>query len=227
VSLRIDRPAPGVLGLWLDRPAVRNALDRPLVQALLDALEVPAERAVVLGSTDAACFCAGADVTLDDAERAQVSDLLYELYGRMLRLPVPIVAAVSGHAVGGGAQLAIASDLRVGSASTQFRFPGTGHGLAVGAWGLPSLIGRGRALDLCLTMRPVAAKQALAFGLLDRVEKDAARTAIELAATLTVLDAEAVHRTKRIVLDATDLVASLERERYGNRGWSGSTDGMT
>ena len=80
--VRRDRPAPGVLRLRLDRPERRNALDRPVLEMLLDAFAAPEAPVVLLGSTSREAFCAGADLTLEDAERAAVSDLLYELYGR-------------------------------------------------------------------------------------------------------------------------------------------------
>ena len=227
MSLQIDRSLPDVLVLQLDRPAQRNAINRDMVEALLAAFATVSERAVVLGSTDPSSFCAGADLTLADAERAAVSDLLYEVYARMIRLHAPIVVAVGGHAVGGGAQLALAGDLRIGTPATRIRFVGPGHGLAVGAWGLPSLVGRGRALDLCLTMRPVDATEALAIGLLDRVVDDADTEAMELATTLAGLDPAAVRRTKALVRDASGLAAALAQEQAGNRAaWSGSTAGL-
>jgi enoyl-CoA hydratase/carnithine racemase len=227
MSLRIDRSLPDVLVLRLDRPAQRNAINRDMVEALLAAFTTVSERAVVLGSTDPSAFCAGADLTLADAERAAVSDLLYEVYARMIGLDAPIVVAVGGHAVGGGAQLALAGDLRIGTPATRIRFPGPGHGLAVGAWGLPSLVGRGRALDLCLTMRPVDAAEAMAIGLLDRVVDDADAAAMELATTLAGLDPAAVRRTKTLVRDASGLAGALAKEQAGNQAaWSGSTAGL-
>jgi len=99
--LRRDRPAPGVLRLRLDRPERRNALDRPMLDMLLDAFAAPGEPVVVLGSTSPQAFCAGADLGLADAERAEVSDLLYELYGRMTSSDAIVVAAIDGPAVGG------------------------------------------------------------------------------------------------------------------------------
>jgi enoyl-CoA hydratase len=220
-----DRPADGVFRLRLNRPERRNALDRMLVEALLGALESPDCAAIVLSSTDPAAFCSGADVSLEDAERAEVSDLLYALYGRMISAPAPIVVAVGGHAVGGGAQLAIAGDVRIAGPSASFRFPGVGHGLAVGAWGLPSLVGRGRALDLCLTMREVAAAEALEIGLVDRIDQAPEDAAVSLAAAFARLVPETAARVKRIVAEATGLQAALELERAGNRAWSGSMAG--
>jgi enoyl-CoA hydratase len=223
--LRRDRPAPGVLRLRLDRPECRNALDRPLLEALLDAFAAPEEPVVVLGSTTPEAFCAGADLRLADAERADVSDLLYELYGRMTSCAAIVVAALDGPAVGGGAQLAIAADLRIAARTARIRLAGPGHGLAVGAWGLPSLVGRGRAMDLCLTMRPVDADEALAIGLVDRVADDAGEAALALAAELAALDRAAAARVKRVAWDSARALDALAVERTENRAaWSGSME---
>jgi enoyl-CoA hydratase/carnithine racemase len=225
-SLQVEQRDDQVVALWLDRPAARNALDRGLVAALQEAFALPGVRAFVLGSTDARCFCAGADLGLPDAERAAVSDQLYELYRTMVCAPAPIIAAIEGPAIGGGAQLAIASDLRVGSATARFRFPGPGHGLSVGAWGLPSLVGRGRAIDLCLTMRTVGAQEAASIGLLDRVEPDPRQAACVTAAAFAQLDPDAAARIKAVARVATGLLDALDSERAGNAPWSGSAEGL-
>jgi enoyl-CoA hydratase len=221
--VRRDRPASGVLRLRLDRPERRNALDRPVLEALLDAFAAPEEPVVLLGSTSPVAFCAGADLWLADDERAAVSDLLYELYGRMAASDAIVVAALDGPAVGGGAQLAIAADLRVASPGARIQVAGPGHGLAVAAWALPSLVGRGRAMDLCLTMRPVGAEEALRIGLVDRLVDDAAAGGLALATELAALDRSAVARVKRVAWASARALDALEDERAGNRmGWSGS-----
>ena len=222
-ELLSDRPAREVLRLRLNRPDRLNAIDMPLVSALNAAFDRVDARAVILGSSSPEAFCSGADLDLEDAERAEVSDLLYELYERMVRLPIPIVAAVEGHAVGAGVQLAVAADLRVAGPRAKMRVAGPGHGLAVASWGLPSLVGRGRALDLCLTMRAVGAQEALAMGLVDRVEEDPGGAAVELASELAGLDSGAVGRVKRVVMRASGHLDALREERSGNRAaWSGS-----
>ncbi len=115
----------------------------PLVTSLIEGFEDPEARAVVLGSTSQRAFCAGADLDIEDAERAAVSDRLYELYEKMVTLPIPIVVAVDGHAVGAGrAARRRRRPARRGS-GVRMRVAGPGHGLAVAAWGLPSLVGRG------------------------------------------------------------------------------------
>lgn len=215
--LLIDEPLDGVLRLRLNRPAVRNAIDRILADELLEAIDGTGARAIVLESTDSAAFSSGLDLSMGSEERAAVSDHLYEIYEKMLTSPTPIVAAISGPAVGGGAQLAIAADLRVGSPGAAFRFPGGGNGLAVGSWGLASLVGRGRALDLLLTMRTVGADEGLRIGLLDRLEGDARATALDLASTIATLDRVAVASIKRITIDLQGLLDALHIERAQNR----------
>jgi enoyl-CoA hydratase/carnithine racemase len=221
--VRRDRPASGVLRLRLDRPERRNALDRPVLEALLDAFAAPEEPVVLVGSTSPVAFCAGVDLRLADDERAAVSDLLYELYGRMTACDAIVVAALDGPAVGGGAQLAIAADLRVASPGARLQVAGPGHGLAVAAWALPSLVGRGRAMDLCLTMRPVGAEEALRIGLVDRLADDAAAAGLALATELAVLDPAAAARVKRVAWASARALDALDDERAGNRtAWSGS-----
>ena len=222
-ELLIDRPTGDVLRLRLNRPNRLNAIDMPLVNALIAAFDGVDARAVVLGSSTPKAFCSGADLDLEDEERARVSDLLYELYEKMVELPVPIVVALDGHAIGGGAQLAVAGDLRVAGPETKIRVAGPGHGLAVAAWGLPSLVGRGRALDLCLTMRAVGAKEALTMGLVDRIEEEPGKAALDLASELARLDPAAAGRVKRVVSVASGYLDALREERMGNREhWSGS-----
>lgn len=222
-ELLTDRPAEDVLRLRLNRPDRLNAINTPLVEALNMAFDGVDARAVVLDSSTPRAFCAGADLDLEDAERARVSDLLYELYEKMVRLPIPIVVAINGDAVGGGTQLAIAGDLRVAGPLAKLRVAGPGHGLAVAAWALPSLVGRGRALDLCLTMREVGAEEALAIGLVDRIEENPSEAAIDLASAFARLDPAAVGRVKRVVTAASGYLDALREERAGNReSWSGS-----
>lgn len=222
-ELLADRPSEGVLRLRLNRPDRLNAVDMSMVDSLLAAFDAVDARAIVLGSTTRRAFCSGADLDLEDEERARVSDKLYALYEKMVRLPVPIVAAIEGHAVGAGAQLAIASDLRIAGSEAKIRVAGPGHGLAVAAWGLPSLVGRGRALDLCLTMRAVGAQEALAIGLVDRIEENPSEAAVRLSSSFAGLDPAAAGRVKRVIVGASGCLEALREERSGNReAWSGS-----
>ena len=220
--LLVDHPRAGVARLRLNRPERHNALDGALVDALQAALAAEHEQVIVLGSAAPGRFCGGADTSLDDRDRAAVSDALYRLYANVLELPRPVLAALGGPAIGGGLQLAIACDLRIAAPGAWLQVRGPGHGLAVAAWGLPALVGRGRALDLCLTGRRVEAEEALAIGLVDRIEDDPDAAAVALAAELAALDEAAVARVKAIVARSGDPAAALAEEAAGNRGWSGA-----
>jgi enoyl-CoA hydratase/carnithine racemase len=205
----------------LNRPERRNAIDTRLLDSLLAAFAEPDAQAVVLGSESPNAFCAGLDRDLSVDERRRVSDGLYELYQLMLDCDAVVVATLNGHVVGGGFQLALASDVRIAGPATRLRLAGPGHGLAVGAWGLPSLVGRGRALELCLSMRAVDADEALRIGLVDRLDAAPGEAATGLARDIAALDADAARRCKRIVGRAAACSEALVLERQGNAGWSG------
>jgi enoyl-CoA hydratase len=193
-AVRVEQAGP-VTTVILDRPAVRNAVDGPTAQALADAFrdfeaDDAASVAVLWGA--GGTFCAGADLkAMRDEGRANRVEA--EGDGPMgptrMALSKPVIAAVSGHAVAGGLELACWCDLRVAEEDAVF-------GVFCRRWGvplidggtvrLPRLIGMSRALDLILTGRPVGAHEAHAIGLANRVvAKGAAREAAEaLAAQL-------------------------------------------
>ena len=219
VSVHVE-DRDGIRIILLDRPERRNAIDMTTVVDLSRALESASAVVVVLGSTDPRSFSAGADLSVSNDARAAVSKGLYELYGLMRAASQIIVAAASGHAVGGGAQLLLASDIRIAGPDLKIRFVGPGHGLVVGAWGLASLVGRGRATDLCLSMRPVDAAEALAIGLVDRVVAEPLEGAIEYARMVAELDPKTLPAVKQIV--ATAVIAdALDMEKKHNSGWDG------
>jgi enoyl-CoA hydratase/carnithine racemase len=215
--LRVEHSPAGYRRLLLSRPERRNALDVGMARALCDALGQDQAAPVVLGSTDPRVFCAGADLTLLDADRATVSDLLYECYEIMITRPGPVIAAMAGPAVGGGAQLAAAADLRIAGPAARLRWAGPpGRGLAVGAWVLTDLVGRGTAMELALTGRWVDAGEALALGLVNRVEDDPGRAAAGIAAELAAQDPEVSAKVKSVTA-AGGLLDRLRAERQANR----------
>ena len=199
----------------------RNAVDSAFLDRLNAAISDAEERqsaALVFRSTLPGVFSSGADLTLPDAERAEVSDRLYGTYQRMLRSPVIFVADVAGAAVGGGAQLCLAADICMVTPDAWFRFTGVGHGLAVAAWALVSTVGRHAAADMCLTMRKVDAGEAVQLGL-------ATPRRDELVTEITRTHPEARARLKQLL--TADLHGPLERERTGNReNWTGSIEGL-
>jgi enoyl-CoA hydratase len=212
-----ERSSAGYLRLLLSRPDQRNALVPGMVAALADAMQADREAVVLLGSTDPRVFCAGADLSLPMADRAAVSDLLYECYEHMITRPGPVIAVVGGPAVGGGAQLAAAADLRIAGPGARLRWAGpAGAGLAVGAWILPDLVGRGAALEIGMTGRWVDAAEALALGLVHRLEDDPDRVAAGLAETLAAAGPLGPGRIKAVAA-AGGLLDRLRAERGANR----------
>jgi enoyl-CoA hydratase len=213
--------AAGYVRVLLARPERRNALDAGMTRALLEAFNTERNSPVLLESAAPGVFCAGADLSVAEAHRAEVSDLLYQLYEDMVTRPGPVIAVVTGPAVGGGAQLAGAADLRVASPGARFRWVGPpGRGLAVGAWLLPGLVGRGTALELTMTGRWVDAAEALRIGLVNRVDAEPGQLAAVLAEGLAGQGAATAGRVK-LIASADGLLDRLHAERAANRAaWS-------
>jgi enoyl-CoA hydratase len=213
--LMVENNPAGYRWLRLAHPERRNALDPDLTRAVRDALAAEPDMPVLLGSTDPRVFCAGADLTIPDAGRAAVSDLIYDCCEIMITRPGAGLAVVNGPAVGGGAQLAAAADLRIAGPAARLRWAGPpGVDLAVGAWLLPDLIGRGTAMDLVLTGRWLDAAEALTLGLLNRVCDDPGPAA---EATAGELAAREVGSSVKAVMAAGGLMDRLRAERAANR----------
>jgi len=168
-----------VVTLTLNRPAVRNALDLALARALSAAARELARdetvRAVIVRGTPPA-FCAGADLTerlsLTPEERTEHTDAIAAAVEALAELPVPTIAAISGACLAGGAELALACDLRFADTTARFGFPEVRRGIFPGAGGvvrLPQLIGPARAADLLFSGRILDAQEAFRIGLVDQL----------------------------------------------------------
>jgi enoyl-CoA hydratase len=206
------QPRAGFTWLRLSNPERRNALDVSLGMALRDALSDDLEQPLLLGSADPAMFCSGADLTLPDAERAAVSDLVYDCCELLITRPGPVIAVITGPAVGGGAQIAAAADIRVAGPGARLKFTGPPElNLVIGAWLLPGVVGRGLAMDLVLTGRWIESGEALAAGLLSRVVPDPADAAEAMVASFGALTAV------KEVMAAGDLMDRLRAERRANQ----------
>jgi enoyl-CoA hydratase len=215
--LRIEHSPAGYRWLLLSRPERRNAIDLDLARALHEALLQEETTPLLLASTDPRAFCAGADLSIPDADRATVSDLLYGCYEIMITRPGPVIAVINGPAIGGGAQLAAAADLRIAGPTARLRWIGpVGRGLAVGAWVLTDLVGRGTAMELAMTGRWVAATEALAIGLVNRVEDDPGQVAAALAEVMATQNPLASASVKGVAA-AGGLLDRLRAERQANR----------
>jgi len=173
-ALRVQRLDDRVIAT-LDRPATRNAIDQELVDALhalcAELEQVP--RVLLLTGADGV-FASGADIaqlrdrTGDDARRG----INTTVFRRIQDLPMPVIAAIQGYALGGGAELAYAADVRIAAPDLRIGNPETGLGIiaAAGAtWLLPELVGAARAADMLLTGRILDAEEALAWGLITAV----------------------------------------------------------
>jgi enoyl-CoA hydratase/carnithine racemase len=220
-ALSIDRPAPGVARVTIDNAAKRNALDRSILDGL--AAELPALDArciVVTGAGDV--FSAGYDIADLSVERLaeEAADLLTHPFEAAMAaldaVEVPVVAAMTGHAFGGGLELALACDLRVCAASARLGMPPARLGVVYSHTGLRRFvdaIGAARTRELFLTARPISSEVALAWGLVNEVCDDVPERALALAAEIAGLAPLSVRGNKR-VLRALDppLDGALEAE---------------
>jgi enoyl-CoA hydratase len=237
MSVRVERSGP-VTTVVLSRPEVRNAVDRPAAEALVrafSAFEADESALVAVLWGEGGTFCAGADLkAIADGRGNRVEAGGDGPMGpsRMV-LAKPVVAAIEGHAVAGGLELALWCDLRVVAEDAVL-------GVFCRRWGiplidggtvrLPRLIGLSRALDLVLTGRPVGAAEALGMGLANRVVPVAAarRAAEELALEIARFPQACMRGDRLSVLEQADLdlPAALENELRHGLGSLSSPDAV-
>jgi enoyl-CoA hydratase len=211
-TVLIERDGP-VWTVTLNRPAVRNAVDGPTAHALTRALrEFDADReacvAVLTGAGGQ--FCAGADLkAVASGHGGNPLDADLRTDGPMgptrLQLTKPVIAAVEGHAVAGGLELALWCDLRVASSTAVFGVFCRRFGVPLidgGTVRLPRLIGESRALDLILTGRAVGADEALTLGLANRVVAAGAAlsAAVELAHQIAAFPQQCLRHDRASVM---------------------------
>ena len=210
----------------LNRPDVLNALSEDLMNEVVQALETldddDAVRCIVLTGNDKA-FAAGADIKTSFVEATPVTMLKQDLttrWERIRRIRTPIIAAVSGYALGGGCELAMVCDIIVASETAQFGQPEVNLGIIPGAGGTQRLtrtVGKYVAMDLILTGRRVKADEAKAIGLVAHVYP--AASWLEDAKALARTIAEKPPVAIRLATEAIDLAlnsnleAGLEFER--------------
>ncbi len=222
----------------LSRPEARNAVDGPTAAELADAFrafEADDEARVAVLWGEGGTFCAGADLKALGTERANrvTEDGDGPMGPTRLRLSKPVIAAVSGHAVAGGLELALWCDLRVAEEDAVF-------GVFCRRWGvplidggtvrLPRLIGTSRAMDMILTGRPVPTPEAYAMGLANRVVPvgRARAEAEELAASLARFPQACLRSDRASVLEQEGLgeeEALAAELRYGSSVLAESLEG--
>jgi enoyl-CoA hydratase/carnithine racemase len=239
VSLTTERQVDGAVVIWtIDRPGAKNALDHATMNALIGAIQEAAKdravRAAVLTGSGHV-FVSGGDLrelrgqhSPQDAER--LSDVGHELTSTIADLPFPVIAALPGPAIGGGAELALACDMRIADVRAKIAFKQVRMGVTT-AWGsisrLVNLVGPGVAARLLYTAQEVTAAEAKLLGLVDEVMENglARTTALAWATDIAAGSPKAVTELKRLVREAmlggdAQTLRSLERQSFINT-WSG------
>lgn len=249
MSVRVEKSGP-VTTVVLSRPEVRNAVDGPTALALADAFRAfeaddDAKVGVLLG--DGGTFCAGADLKAVAGASSESPPRSHALAGTANRiaedgdgpmgptrmtLKKPVIAAIAGHAVAGGLELALWCDLRVVEEDAVM-------GVFCRRWGvplidggtvrLPRVVGLGRALDLILTGRPVDAKEALAMGLANRVvPRGQARAAAEaLAAQIAAFPERCMRNDRASTYESGDLAFEDAMANELRRGFDSMVDALS
>ncbi|WP_200838977.1 MULTISPECIES: enoyl-CoA hydratase/isomerase family protein [Microbacterium] len=217
--LLVTRTADRVVAT-LNRPHKRNAIDQATVDALhalcAELEETP--RTLILTGADGV-FAAGADIAqlrdrrADDARRG----INAHAFVRVAELPMPVIAAIDGYALGGGAELAYAADIRLATPALKIGNPETGLGIlaAAGAsWRLKEIVGDARAIELLLTGRTVDAEEALRIGLVSSLHEvaDLLDAAHAVADRIARNDTAATIATKRVFRAPRDQHPAVDLE---------------
>lgn len=178
-ELILEERQDQVVVLTLNRPDVMNSFSFPMLRALkekIEAIHFDPEVRVVIVTGAGKAFCAGADLkeraTLSEQQVREFIFTIRNLFTFVENLNKPVIAAVNGIALGGGTELALASDIRIASTNASMGLTETRLAIIPGAGGtqrLPRLVGRGKAKELIFTGRRVNAQEALEIGLVNKI----------------------------------------------------------
>src|SRR6201996_7463291 len=179
-TVSTSRPGDGIAQIPLSRPeamnAISSAMAAELTRVCAELAVAPEVRVVVLGAAGERAFSAGADLKeragMTDADIMRQRHAIRGVFGALLALPQPVIAAVHGYALGGGCELALSCDIIVADETAEFGLPETTVGLVPGCGGTQLSVrrlGAGRAAELVLTGRRVKAAEAERIGLADRL----------------------------------------------------------
>jgi enoyl-CoA hydratase/carnithine racemase len=221
-KLRLDHPADHVARLTIDNPAKRNALDHEILDAFATTLPELEARCLLLTATGPV-FSAGYDIgnlprdEFADRAEALVAHPFHQAIEALDAFPFPSVAALNGHAIGGGLELALSCDLRIASEEAKMAMPPARLGLVYSHTGLRKFvdaIGAPRTRELFLTARNIDARTALQWGLVNDVvgAADLADAALDLAEDLAANAPLSVRGNKRIIRELLASDGQLEDE---------------
>ena len=232
------RPDGRVTVVTIERAERRNAIDLETARALLDAFkrfDADPRAAVAVLTGAGGAFCAGADIEAlaeGDFEPIEPDGEFGPMGPTRLKLTKPLIAAVEGHAIAGGMELALWCDLRIAARSAVFGFFNRRFGMPivdVGTIRLPRIIGHGRALELILTGRPVGAEEALRIGLVNELTEDgeALARAVALAQALCGFPQTAMRNDRRSAIEQWDLRGPAAIANEVTRGLATVASGET
>jgi enoyl-CoA hydratase len=226
-TLRVEEGPNDVLLAILDRPEVANAFDTRTALELCELFErvgaQPRCRCIVITGAGNKAFCAGADLK----ERSSLSEAQWrsqhEVFERMFRAvrdcPIPVLAAVNGAAYAGGLELVLHCDFAYASATARFALTEVSLGIIPGGGGtqtLPRVVGERRAKELILAARPFSAKEALAWGVVNKVcnPRRLLKETLDAAGRVASLAPLAVREAKRAIRQGLDrdLAAAMQLE---------------
>lgn len=209
-SLLVDHRSDHITILTINRPAQRNALDLATMRAFAEAVNCLALdtelRAVIITGAGSESFCSGGDLFelhsySTEADGRMMITLMGDALFALERLPVPVIAAINGYALGGGSELALACDLRIADDQARMGFVQAKLALTPG-WGagqrLLRLVGYARAMDMLLTSRILHAPELLATGMVNRV--------VETGSTLE----HALHYAQHVTQHALPVIHSIK-----------------
>ena len=230
-EIQIDNQG-GVRVLTMNRPDKRNALNTALTEALLDALkaaDVDDSVACVVLAGAGQGFCAGADLTefkdlTPDKQHLVTAraELTTSLHGIFTKMKKPVVTAINGAAMGGGAGLAVAGDMAVMGEGAKLGYPEVKHGIvaAIVMTNLTRQVGRKAAFELVGLGQPISAARALALGMVNRVVPDAdlMKETLVIAEQLAAVSPQAMAATKQLFHEVAELPfdAALEQGKRAN-----------
>jgi enoyl-CoA hydratase/carnithine racemase len=209
MPIHLTYPDAGIALVTIDNQSRRNALGLEEFEGLAAAWTVIEElehvRCIVVTGAGDAAFCSGAQLDADFSKRSGLDDLIDAALLKTRVFPKPVIAAVNGHCVAGGFELMMSSDVRVASEDARLGLPETHWGIfpsAGGAMKLVEQIGHARALGMLLTGQLVSAREALEYGIVNRVvpPEEVLPCALGIARTIAGNSPLAVYLTKQAAL---------------------------
>ena len=218
--------------ITINRPEALNALNSQVLddlEAVIDGIDTNAVRAVILTGAGEKSFVAGADIgemsTLSKSEGEAFGKKGNDIFRKIETLPIPVIAAINGFALGGGCEIAMSCDIRIAADSAVFGQPEVGLGITPGFGGtqrLARLVGAGMAKQMIYTARNIKADEALRIGLVNSLYplEELMGAAEKLASTIAANAPIAVRACKKAINDGLqvdiDKAIVIEEKLFGD-----------